>query len=609
MQKIAVCLFIDGLDEFQGDEMMLIAELRQLLESPYIKICASSRPRNLFEKAFGYEDHQWKLALHSLTQGDMVQLARTRLYEDDAFCELVGSEDSRHDFITAITHRSQGVFLWTVLVIREVIREAHQAGTIDELKECLVALPTELSGKEGLYQRIVERSDPRYKKYMARLLLVMLEAGYDRFDWHDIHFLYDDSRNAAFATRECLDLDDKYRLARNKKADEAAIQRWEAAGRDTSCRGLFLACYQGRSGAHPRGINCQVDHFRLIKDTARQIRKWCPDFVDTNPRTWPQFLHRSVREYLSLPEISREMVDLAGPTFDPVLTKCRLRLAHSRLKPDQREMGDVERDFIEMIACVGHERRNFVRAVLPEFERIQDTKWSFIPVEQNEGRDRLWAKVLCCNYDRDIILHSDLDVSRRSQAYAWFLSLVARKKMVWYCEEHWSQIPPSDRQAIGTIIIAGLSFDRIGLAKSGELADLVRRLLFSGVNPNKRYTWIKHGFSDDSARQVKLSLWEAYIEDFSNVWISRSETDIWWALEVMQLLLNDGHADTRCCLPAGKTSFLSALTFELDPKTIWLNAQNRNWSMFAGRLHVLLDAHGLLTPKERYVAREQGWIS
>jgi hypothetical protein len=50
VQKVAVCLFIDGLDEFQGDEMMLIAELRQLLGSPYIKICASSIPRNLFEE-------------------------------------------------------------------------------------------------------------------------------------------------------------------------------------------------------------------------------------------------------------------------------------------------------------------------------------------------------------------------------------------------------------------------------------------------------------------------------------------------------------------------------------------------------------------------------
>jgi hypothetical protein len=125
---------------------MLIAELRQLLESPYIKICASSRPRNLFEQAFGYENYQWKLALHLLTRGDMVQLARARLYEDGAFCKLVDREDRRQDFVTAITDKSQGVFFWTVLVIREMIREAHQAGTIDEPKAHLDALPTEIGG-------------------------------------------------------------------------------------------------------------------------------------------------------------------------------------------------------------------------------------------------------------------------------------------------------------------------------------------------------------------------------------------------------------------------------------------------------------------------------
>jgi hypothetical protein len=31
--------------------------------------------------------------------------------------------------------------------------------------------------------------------------------------------------------------------------------------------------------------------------------------------------------------------------------------------------------------------------------------------------------------------------------------------------------------------------------------------------------------------------------------------------------------------------------------------------MFAGRLHELLDAHGLLTREERHVALEKGWIS
>jgi energy-coupling factor transporter ATP-binding protein EcfA2 len=614
VQKVAVCLFIDGLDEYQGDEMMLIAELRQLLVLPYIKICASSRPRNLFEQAFGYEDYQWKLALHLLTQGDMAQLARTRLHADDAFRELVSCEDLEQDFVTTIIDKSQGVFLWTVFVIGEMIREAHQAGTIDELKERLDALPTELGGKEGLYHRIVERSDPRYKKYMARLLLVMLEAGHQRVFWEDVHFLYDDTRNAAFATRECLGLDDKYRLAWDKKTDEAAIQTWEAGSSDTSCRGLFFACHQGRSGSHPAGVNCQVHQVRLAEDTRRQIRKWCPDFVDISDRMWPQFLHRSVSDYLSLPEISREMTDLAGRTFDPVLTRCRLRLAHSRLKPGQREMGNFERDFIRMVACVGHERRDYVRAILPEFERIQDTKWIFIAAKENERRtdlDQLWARSLCYggSYGGNMILHYDLNINRYSQAHAWFLSLAARGGLVWYCQELWSRVPMSDRHTIGTIIIAGILFNRVGLAKSRELADLVRCLLSSGVHPNMRYTWIKHSFLDDSARQVKLSLWEAYIDVFADVWTSRSETDIWWALEMVQLLLYDGHADTQCCLPAGKQSLLSALAFEPHSKTKWLNFQNHNWSMFAGRLHSLLGARGLLTPKERYVAREQGWIS
>jgi hypothetical protein len=493
-----------------------------------------------------------------------------------------------------------------------MIREAHQAGTIDELKERLDALPTELGGKEGLYHRIVERSDPRYKKYMARLLLVMLKAGHQRVFWEDVHFLYDDARDAAFATRECLGLDDKYRLAWDKKADEAAIQTWEAASSDTSCRGLFLACHQGRSGAHPRGVNCQVHQVRLAEDTRRQIRKWCPDFVDTNDRMWPQFLHRSVSDYLSLPEISRKMTDLAGRTFDPVLTRCRLRLAHSRLKPGQREMGNFERNFIRMVASLSHERRGFVRAILPEFERIQDTKWSFISGKAIEGHnvlDRLWAKGFCYGHGRDIVLHNDFDISRSSQAHAWFLSLAAREGLVWYCQELWSRVPMSDRYTIGTIIIAGILFNRVGLAKSRELADLVRCLLSSGVSPNTKYTWIKHSLVEDSARQVKLSLWEAYIEAFPDVWTSRSETDIWWALEMVQLLLYDGHADTKCCLPAGKQSLLSALTFEPHPKIKWLNFQNHNWSMFAGRLHNLLDARGSLTQKERHVAREQGWIA
>jgi hypothetical protein len=617
VQKVAVCLFIDGLDEFQGDEMKLIVELQDMLESRYIKICASSRPRNLFEDAFGREDYQWKLALHLLTQGDMVQLANTRLCEDDAFCKLVDREDRRQGFVTAIADKSQGVFLWTVLVVREMIREAHQAGTIDELEERLNALPIELGGKEGLYQRIADRSDPRYQKYMARLLLVMLEAaGSQYLRWEDVHFLYDDAKDARFATRECLGLDDKYRLAWDKKDQAAAVQPRAVPSHDSSCRGLFLACHEGRSGAHPRGVNCRVRHIHLIEDTRRQIRKWSPDFVDLSNEMYPGFLHRSVGEYLSLPKIRERMTDLSqGPQandqFDPVLTRCRLRLAHSRLHSDQWEGGDFERNFIEEIACAGHERRDFIRAILPEFERIQDTKRSYVPVMANDGpiHDRFWAKYFDDSrylIDRLVRLHDGFDTSRSSQAHAWFLSLVARRGFVWYCREHWSQVPTSDRQATGTIIIAGLLFQTRYLEMSREQADLVQCLLCSGVNPNTKYTWNKHGEDD---RQFKASLWEAYVVAFPDFWTSTAEKAIPWALEMMQLLLNDGRADRRCCLPAGIKSLLSALTFEPHASAKFLDSQNRHWSKSAKKLHELLDAHGLLTREERLVALEKGWLS
>jgi energy-coupling factor transporter ATP-binding protein EcfA2 len=611
VQKVAVCLFIDGLDEYQGNEVMLIAELNQLLASPYIKICASSRPRNLFEEAFGREDYKWKLALHLLTRDDMVQLAHTRLDKDAAFRELFNDADLREDFITTIADRSQGVFLWTVLVIREMVREAHQAGTIDELKERLNALPVELGGREGLYQRIVERSDPRYQKYMAQLLLVMLEAWYPGVYWKDVHFLYRDARNVVFVTQECLDLDDKYRIPWNKEIDQTATQRWESANSNISCRGLFLACYQGRSGAHGRGINCQVHQDRLIEDTKQQIRKWCPDFVDTHDNFGPDFMHRSVGEYLSLPEIRDGMINLAGRGFDPLLTRCRLRLAHLHLKPGGHHVDVVELEFLKMLACVGYERRDFVRTNLTKFKCIQDAKCSVISTnghERDNVLDHFWARGLCYIWStQDIVLHGGFDTSQSSQTHAWFLSLVARE-MVWYCREQWSSVPRSERQATGIIIIAGLVFNMTILTMSKEQTDLVQYLLRCGVNPNTKYTWTKGDFDDYSTHVTEMSLWETFIKAFPKVWTSHSGDHVRRALEVMRLLLHDGHADKECCLPAGKKSLLSALKFESHLKELYRDRQNRWWSMFAEQLHVLLHAHGLLTREERDVAREQGWI-
>lgn len=67
-------LFIDGLDEFDGNHRELIALLRKLLSSGNVKICASSRPWNVFANAF--EGSDALLRLEEWTRDDIMRFAR-----------------------------------------------------------------------------------------------------------------------------------------------------------------------------------------------------------------------------------------------------------------------------------------------------------------------------------------------------------------------------------------------------------------------------------------------------------------------------------------------------------------------------------------------------
>lgn len=71
----------------------------------------------------------------------MLKFAHTRLEKDIVFCELFSDTGRREDFVMTAVNKSQGVFTWFVLVVQEMIREANQSGTIDELEERLDALP------------------------------------------------------------------------------------------------------------------------------------------------------------------------------------------------------------------------------------------------------------------------------------------------------------------------------------------------------------------------------------------------------------------------------------------------------------------------------------
>jgi hypothetical protein len=49
----AFCIFIDGLDEYEGEHEDLVNILSNMAHTSPIKLCVASRPWNIFEKALG----------------------------------------------------------------------------------------------------------------------------------------------------------------------------------------------------------------------------------------------------------------------------------------------------------------------------------------------------------------------------------------------------------------------------------------------------------------------------------------------------------------------------------------------------------------------------
>jgi hypothetical protein len=164
--KISGCimLFIDALDEFVGTDIEIARFLKDLLrhqnqQAIQIRICASSRPHNVFYDTLG--DFP-SLAIHDWTQKDISIYTSDRLGE----CRREGLKDL-HDEITS---RAQGVFLWVRLVVEELLEPLFNGEPIRLLITQLSELPDDLS---AFYRLLLERL-PQAKRPVAQTMVELV---------------------------------------------------------------------------------------------------------------------------------------------------------------------------------------------------------------------------------------------------------------------------------------------------------------------------------------------------------------------------------------------------------------------------------------------------
>ena len=167
------CFFVDGLDEYDGDHTELISLIHQLNASTDLKICASSRPWNVFEIAFGSESNP-KIRLQDLTRGDIRLYVRETLEESPLFILLQMRERQRcKELVYEVVDRAHGVFLWVFLVVRSLLQGLTNADRIADLQRRLRRLPVDLN---EYFQHMFETIDDHYQEQTAKTFQIALYA-------------------------------------------------------------------------------------------------------------------------------------------------------------------------------------------------------------------------------------------------------------------------------------------------------------------------------------------------------------------------------------------------------------------------------------------------
>ncbi|EME83617.1 uncharacterized protein MYCFIDRAFT_85446 [Pseudocercospora fijiensis CIRAD86] len=291
---------VDGLDEFDGDHQDLIDYLETLNTSKRVKLLVSSRPWNVFHAAYGRPDQAWRLRLQDLTSKDMDLFIISRFESDPRFKALMERERSRPQsnatyrlrrFGIELREMAEGVFLWVDLVIKTLRRGLSEHDTLAGLSKRLMLLPKEI---DAMLQHIFDSIEPVYQQLAARCFLI-LHCTPSR--WKGVPLTWtaylDHELESASSDMPHFDAHELERNEHGLQAVEQMVRR--------CCRDLV-----------------EIHHH---EDKPEETKTFPEDFVGN---AYLRYGHKTVFDFIGSKIENGCLQGLAGPGFDPVISKCRL---------------------------------------------------------------------------------------------------------------------------------------------------------------------------------------------------------------------------------------------------------------------------------------------
>jgi hypothetical protein len=164
---LRLAIFIDGVDEFEGNHHDMSLFLRELV-SPRVKVVLSSRPLNACLDAFSGCP---MLRLQDLTRPDMTAFVKSTLSSHHLMVTLLRQfPAAAPQLAVEIVEKAAGVFLWVTLVVRLLIEGLEDGDNLEELQERLRSLPPDL---RDLYSRMLSKMSTRNQRQASEVFQIV----------------------------------------------------------------------------------------------------------------------------------------------------------------------------------------------------------------------------------------------------------------------------------------------------------------------------------------------------------------------------------------------------------------------------------------------------
>ncbi|KXS95849.1 hypothetical protein AC578_1179 [Pseudocercospora eumusae] len=299
--KSTFCFLIDGLDEFDGDHQDLIDYLGALHASGRVKLLVSSRPWNVFYAAYDNRPgHVWQLRLQDLTSRDIDLFITSRFESDPRFQAMLAREPSRdrfRKFSEQLRKRAEGVFLWVSLVTTTLRRGLGEHDNLSGLSKRLDLLPKEL---DAMLQHVFDSIEPIYEQLAARGFLILNQINHWGYIGLPLTWIVSLEHGCE-----------------KQSADSPVLDTYE---QDMEGTGRLQAATQAIRRCFRDFVTIEFDPWPLELEEIH-AQDFPRGFVGAK---YIQFGHRSMFDFIRSKVRSGLLQAMAGSSFDPTTSTCRL---------------------------------------------------------------------------------------------------------------------------------------------------------------------------------------------------------------------------------------------------------------------------------------------